>query len=83
MWLFSVSDSFTERDLDEAKLRAFKALDAPVAPSGRGAAYFSNNELDDDTRQVSCIDNMNMGDDKLLQRSKKFIVCPFYDVCVN
>jgi len=43
--------AFSDRDLEEAKLRAFKSLDSPVAPSGKGSTLFLN-KLDDDTRQV-------------------------------
>jgi hypothetical protein len=41
----------SERDLAEAKLRAFKSLDAPVAPSGKGFSLFWS-RLDDDVRQA-------------------------------
>ena len=41
----------SERDLAEAKLRAFKSLDAPVAPSGKGFSLFWS-RLDDDVRQT-------------------------------
>lgn len=41
----------SQQDLEEAKLRAFKSMDSPVAPSGRGSTLFLNG-LTDDIRQV-------------------------------
>jgi len=41
----------SQQDLEEAKLRAFKSMDSPVAPSGRGSTLFLNG-LDDDIRQT-------------------------------
>jgi Zn-dependent M16 (insulinase) family peptidase len=43
--------SFSERDLAEAKLRAFKQLDAPVSPQGKGATLFMSG-LGDEVRQA-------------------------------
>jgi len=47
---WAVKGEFTQRDLDEAKLRAFKSLDAPTPPSGKGAAFFLN-RMEDEERQ--------------------------------
>merc|ERR550525_2224253 len=33
-------NNFTQRDIDEAKLNVFKALDQPVLPSARGQRLF-------------------------------------------
>jgi Zn-dependent M16 (insulinase) family peptidase len=43
--------NITAAELEEAHLRAFKSLDAPLAPSSRGSALFSS-RLTDDARQV-------------------------------
>mmetsp|Transcript_21812 Transcript_21812/g.39127 ORF Transcript_21812/g.39127 Transcript_21812/m.39127 type:complete len:1079 (+) Transcript_21812:24-3260(+) len=43
--------SLSARDVEEAHLRAFKNLDAPRAPSARGASLFSAG-LDDASRQL-------------------------------
>ena len=42
--------SITAKDLQEAHLRAFKSLDAPLSPQSRGTALFTN-RLDDASRQ--------------------------------
>ena len=42
--------SISTKDMNEAGLRAFKSLDAPLAPQSRGTALFSN-RLDDASRQ--------------------------------
>ena len=34
--------SFSAQDVEEAHLRAFKSLDAPLAPSQRGSAFFAS-----------------------------------------
>ena len=49
-WAASKGSISTE-EVEEAHLRAFKSLDAPVAPSGRGAALFTGG-LQDDARQL-------------------------------
>jgi hypothetical protein len=47
----SEKGNLTSEILEEAHLKAFKAIDAPLAPSSRGASLFTN-AMDDDSRQV-------------------------------
>ena len=47
----SVAGNLTPEILEEAHLKAFKAIDAPLAPSGRGASLFTN-MMDDASRQT-------------------------------
>ena len=39
------SGSFTQQDIDEAKLSVFSAVDAPVAPSDKGTKGFPRSLL--------------------------------------
>ncbi|CAL8347226.1 unnamed protein product [Merluccius merluccius] len=41
------SGSFTQQDIDEAKLSVFSAVDAPVAPSDKGMGRFLNGVTDE------------------------------------
>ena len=46
----ATSGSISDSDMNEATLRAFKALDSPLAPQNRGTALFLSG-LDDESRQ--------------------------------
>ena len=43
--------NLTQEILEEAWLKAFKAIDAPLAPQSRGASLFTN-LMDDESRQI-------------------------------
>ena len=47
----SVKGNLTKEILEEAHLKAFKAIDAPLAPSGRGSSLFTSG-MDDTSRQL-------------------------------
>jgi Zn-dependent M16 (insulinase) family peptidase len=47
----ATAGNLTAEILEEAHLRAFKAIDAPLAPSSRGASLFTGG-MDDASRQV-------------------------------
>lgn len=47
---WACSGSFSQQDIDEAKLSVFSAVDAPVAPSDKGMGRFLNG-LTDEVRQ--------------------------------
>ena len=44
-------DNFTQRDVDEAKLNVFKAVDKPILPGARGQRLFLSGITDDQFEQ--------------------------------
>ncbi|XP_065837454.1 presequence protease, mitochondrial-like [Oscarella lobularis] len=48
---WAVDGSFSDEDVDEAKLRLFSRIDAPVSPGNRGNRWFLNRLTDDVHRQ--------------------------------
>ena len=46
-WVQKGEDAFSERDVEEAKLNVFKAVDKPVLPSARGQRFFLSGITDE------------------------------------
>ena len=44
-------DNFTQRDVDEAKLNVFKAVDKPILPGARGQRLFLSGITDNQFEQ--------------------------------
>lgn len=72
------ADSFTQRDVDEAKLNVFKSLDKPVLPGARGQRLFLSGITDEQfeihrqqLRQVTIADVQRVSQEYLGQSLEK------------
>ena len=77
-WVQKGQETFTERDVEEAKLNVFKAVDKPVLPSARGQRLFLSGISDEQfaehrrqLRQVTYADIQRVSDKYLAQSRVK------------
>lgn len=69
----SVKGNITAAEVEEAHLRAFKSLDAPLAPSSRGSALFSSRLADDD-RQLFRDRLLSCTADKMREVAERYLI---------
>jgi len=76
-------DAISERDLTEAKLRAFKGIDSPTAPASRGMTRFTNPALTDEQRQVMRTRLLEVSVADLKAAAEKHLLPAFEDGTAN
>merc|ERR1712216_555104 len=63
----------TQEILEEAWLKAFKAIDAPLAPQSRGASLFTN-LMDDESRQLFRDRLLDCTPERMRECAEKYLV---------